>query len=352
MVSEMKNIFIRNYSTSFICALIFVLCTFLISCGQESEEKTAEAVLSARNFLTKKNCEKALSAILEDAGSDTDAAYLTTLASAYACKGGYSTTKFFTDDISLFSSVNNSVLGGLTKFSTSSSMDAPDNEEYENLQLAIDTLLYSGGLSASKNPTSVKRTEKLDVDDAGNIDAFLMYLIMAQLGKYLYFYGDSSSTGLKGSGAGSNGCLFPYDGSINIKTNFPAPLDNATLGAILASPIPDTGSCTTAADGHPDMTSLSSTVETKRLCQGVVLMNNFLDIFPKVLSRISYDDLDVLNNVEGLINTAKNNIYVSVAGDMDSTFAITSQEKCEADYAVDNTKLQVYFVALFETQFI
>ncbi len=320
----------------------------LISCS--SSTSVDDSIYEAKVYLSDKKCDLALAA-LSGITAPKNGRYLQTLASAYACKAGFSEITFFTTDIEKFG--NPSPFGGTTLFSTSSSMDAPDNASYVNLQKAIDTLLYAGGISKiDEDPTAAARAALLASDEAKDINAQLMYLILAQLGKYLSYYGNSSDVGYKGGGSETNACLYNYDGTINVTYNLDIDGDNSvdtgtmTLDLLIAALglTGATGSCDDVGKGHADLNSVA------RLCQGAVLMNSFLDIFPAVIASMDGDKFDSFSTIDSLITEVKQ--YVTAPIGFADAFVIYNQTQCEADYEADTEGLEVYFVFLFETLFL
>ncbi|MEI8346231.1 MAG: hypothetical protein WCG27_02105, partial [Pseudomonadota bacterium] len=239
------------------------------------------------------------------------------------------------------------VLGGAARFSTSSSMDDPDNYKYKDLQQAIDLLLYAGDIDSADNPTVARRANFFSTQESDDINAMLMYLLMVQIGKYTYYYGNSSAGGIKGAGTQANKCFTMYTG-INITYNIGAgDVGGGTLLDFLG--LSQTGSCDSVTNGHSKLIAPTANATiAKRLCQGVVLLNNFLDVFPEVVDNVSSTDLDVLKNLKAQI--LKVTSYVK-APDISTVKTVQSQAKCEAENATPFDNLQVYFVFYYEMLF-
>ena len=127
---------------------IFFLLSFFL-CGYEPEEERANAVLSANIELSSGNCNEAITALSEVPFSWKDPTFLRTFSLAYACKGNFDVLTLFSDDIPLFASVNDSVFGGLTKFSTFNDMSLPTDSDYKNMETALN-YLYAGGIESDK----------------------------------------------------------------------------------------------------------------------------------------------------------------------------------------------------------
>jgi hypothetical protein len=308
---------------------------FLASCGADREVEIADAIEKANICLSSKDCDCAINTLELLGRQNTNADYLKTLAAGYACKSGYTSPNFFSNDLGLLDSSN--LLGSMTSFSTSSSMDAPDNEQYGELQKAIDILIYAGGLATDQNPTPAKRSANFSATDAGDINSQLLFMMMAQLGKYFFYYGDASG-GIKAAGSVSgNLCLADYDDGAGIEYDL---LDNT-----------DTGACVSGGgNGHPDFGAAGS-LNVSRMCEGIVLFNNFLDTFPSVIAAIGGSDFDELSGIETTIDTYKTNI-TDVRASASDVVQVTSQAKCEADNAASDAELQVYFVFIFELLFL
>ena len=319
----------------YINKLTFILLLLFIGggCSQSTDEKVAEAILSANIHLSSSNCSSAIS-ILEDVGrQNSNASYLKTLASAYACAAGFNELTFFGKDLGDFT--------GLTGASTlsTSAMSAADDTQYESLQTAIDILLYAGGIASTKNPPAALRQTHFNSNDAGDINAQLMYMLMAQLGKFSYYYGNTNSLGAKGEGAqGSNTCFFDYDNAITFNpaaTTMAAYLDGLAAG----------NNCGSAGTGHNDFNPAATKVA--RLCQGVVLLNNFTDIFPDVISSFAGDNFNVMAGLEVLIDGYKADV-INADPDIATILAVQSQARCESENSGTDRYLQLYYAFMYE----
>lgn len=339
-------------------SLALLLSTLLVltGCGASDTEKRLDSVLNAIYYIEQGECDKAITE-LEGVGRDlTNFEYVEALASAYACKAGYTTPGLFADITSTFGTP--SILGGLTKFTNSPVSVNPDSDvRHQALADAINVLLYAGNISASTEPTTVERAKYFTTSQAGDINSFLFYLVMEQVGRYAYWYGNSSSTGVKGSGTStnSNSCLFNYDSTIagvQYDANGDGTNEVYTIGDLLfltdqtAAPL---GACsavnnTTDPTGHPDM-GVNSTItatQVARLCEGVVLMNVFFDTISGVLSGVG-GTLGTIDTT--LIDEFKGYIDATVSGGT----SILNQANCETNYASNTDNLQIYFVLVYET---
>ncbi len=323
------NVLVRNL---ILISSIFVL----FSCGQTSDEKRKSAILTAKNYLTLRECDKALETLAHVGIDNKNARYLQTLSSAYACKADYSEPVFYGKNLLLVDSTSTGFLGSLTKFNTSK-ISAPDDPSFVLLQTAIDTLLYAGGLVT---PSSAGREDVFEENDAGDINAQLLYMLLTQLGKYFYFYGNANPTdGIKGTGTSLNGnsngytntCLYTYV--------------QATSLAAIAQGI--TGSCTVANNtGHPLIVNASSTTKVKRMCQGIVLFNNLIDVITNMDFPSSAGSIDTVGS------TLQTTLTTLCSFAQSSTICtIKSQSQCEEDFASDLNSLESFFAIIFENLF-
>lgn len=330
--------------------LRFLLCFLLIfvSCGKkEGDELRDDAITEADFFLTDGRCQEAID-VLEAAGRNSrNGRFTKKLATAYACRAGFNTALFFDNDIELIATAH-SELGGLTRFKVSQMMDAPDNESYEDMKEAIDLLLYAGGLSHSQNPSSEARREALGAEAGQDVDALLMYLVMNHFGQYLYYYGNTSSSGQKGVRvAADNKCLVAYD---NLTFDNPIVPGVSDLYDYLDVESSDTCSSTNATDGHPDLGAIGS-LNIARMCEGVTLLNNFLEIFPKVIAEFGGADFDDLDGVDTVLNAAKD-ILVAAEPSTINVTRVKSQALCESQNESTDENLQFYMATLIEGIFL
>ncbi len=313
------------------------LCFIFLSCGRSTEDEKEAAIISAQNYLTSGNCQDAIDVLVAAGSDDKNADYLKTLSSAYACKAGFSEITFFSLDAPKITTVENSALGGLSLFSTSA-MSTSTDTSFTNLQIAIDTLLYAGGLADTSDPTPAKRAEIFPAIDAGNINIQVLYMLFAQLGKFVKYYGNTKD-GIKGTGDGASRCLVNYD-------------DAAINAYLLTLPGQKLGTCEANGDGanpsvgHLDFGARGS-LNVARLCKGVVLLNNIFTILPYVL-------LDIGSSIGGLkdfdmttLGTIRDTV-IALGAEYAPIASVLSQKKCEADNAADDKYLQYYYAYFFE----
>lgn len=318
--------------------LFAFLSLLLFSCGKNADEKTADAILSANISLSKSDCQAAITTLEENGRVNNSAAYLKTLASAYACRAGYSTTVFFSDDLS--KAVSPAPLGGTATFSTSQKTfqnPLQNDASFIDLQTAIDILLYAGGIALTTEPTTTERKKYFSTLEVGDIDALLLYMEFVQLGRFLYVYGNSSALGVKGGGNSGNNCLTSY-------SNAPAPVKAALIASGL------TCNSINSSNSQLDGTLTASTRKT-RLCQGVVLLNGVLALLPSLVSSVlPASQQDAANTALDSVTTAKA-LLVTLDPSIGQVLSTQSQAACEDDSIVSVSSIESYYAGLFESVF-
>lgn len=330
--------------------LVFTLFFVLVSCGKNTDEKTADATLSANIALSKGDCQAAINTLEANGRANNNAPYLKTLASAYACRAGYSTVTFFTSDLS--KTIIPTPLGGVTTYTTSQvTVQNPlqNDQKFKDLQTGIDILLYAGGINPTTEPTSAERKKYFSASVAEDIDAQLLYMILVQLGKYMYVYGDASVAGVKAGGAASNNCFTDYP---NVDSSSAGPAHNGNITAILAA-LP--GACKVKTSSHAQLDSslVSAATRKIRLCQGVVLLNGALTLLPNVVRSIfsvPADQAAVLAAVASIDTTAKGTLTAAYPA-IGQVINTQSQAACEDNSIVTVESLESYFAVMFESAF-
>jgi len=314
--------------------LSIILSLFIfISCARKSDEETAVAIDKAQAYLSSNRCQDAID-VLEEGGLETDnPIFVQVYASGYACLSGFSEITFFADDISLVdSSSNTSFFQSLTKFSTSEETSV-DSASYTNLLRAINIVLSSGG---GTSPSQVARTNLYGTRKAGDIGTQGLYMLIAQLGKYLHFYGNVDSTGVKGSGTAGSQCFVQYD--------------DATAQTAVGA-FPGTNACDVGDAGNPELSLVvANLAKTKsRMCEGLMLITNLSDILGNIVLADS-DSLGDLKDVKTLVNSFTSSFSSSPDADYTALIATTKQSVCESYVSTPAkfAKLQQMYVALFE----
>ena len=316
--------------------LLLILMIFIFSsCGKKAENEVKSNLISAEILLSKSECQNAI-ALLEGMGrQNKNARYLKLLSSAYACRAGYSTTVFFGTDIALTSTP--APLGGISRYSTSQkTFSAPliEDPKFDDLQEAINILLYAGGLSSTTEPTSATRAALFSQDEASDINSQMAYMMFVQLGRFFKVYADTDANGVKGAGSASNVCFTDYS-TINAQVEF-----------ILTN---QQGACKVKNSPHAQLDSaLVSTDDRRaRLCQGVVLLNGILEVLPSILVSAGGGDLDDIASVTTDIDTAKDALETAYPA-IGPVLTVLSQSNCETDAAITTQTLESYYATIFE----
>ncbi len=299
------------------------------ACSQTPEEAATSAIDQALYHLSQPTpeCQKAIDVLEDIDDQDKNPRYLQALASAYACRGGFSELTLF-DEVDTIESDFDEFLGSLAALSTSEQTEA-ESDEFADLQRAIDILLYAGGKTT---PSAAQQKAVFGARQGGNLNLQALYMILVQLGRYARWYGDTNDTGNKGSGSAANTCFFDYGaGALAVATGHGG--GNA---------------CVAGNSGHVDLdyAGVGTAVAQRRLCQGAMLINNMVDILDNT-TLSSNDSIGEIANLSAMIDP-----YLATASaldpDMDDFIATLSQEDCEDLVAADDDVAELYFASLFE----
>jgi hypothetical protein len=317
--------------------ILFLIMLMSFSCGKSDSEKTEAAIISANIYLSKGNCQAAIDVMEANGRKTSHAHYLKVLSSAYACRSGYSVINFFATDLAL--TVTPAPFGGTTLYSTAqvtTSSPLQNNQSFTDSQTAISLLLYAGGIPSTIEPTAAERSKYFTTDEAADINSQLLFMMLAQLGKYMHVYGNGDAVGIKGGGSGPNLCFTDYtDAGIT------APLVLAAIGVLQ-------GTCNTASKAtHPELSSaIVAATRKMRLCQGVVLLNGIFNILPSVIGQLS---------TQGAAITAAASVATLLLQTADPSIGIVAttinQSSCEDNSNVPVAKLETYFAIMFESIF-
>lgn len=319
--------------------LVFVLL-FTIGCGKKTDDEIIDdAINNANRALSKRDCQTAIDTLESIGRKNSDARYLIVLASAYACRGGYNELILFANDFANISTSN--ALGGLTLFSTSDDMTSPSDSEYTDLQTAFEILVFAGGLSTSANPDSDQRRAIFGNAKGGDIDAFIMYISMVQLGRFLRYYGNiNTTTGQKGGGAASHNCLLNYQ---NIPFDVGGNISTLIGGAT-------TGNCNALDDGNDEL-GLQASINVSRACQGVVLLNNFLNVLPAVLDSYTGNELAEIDAIRTTLQSFDVALLAALGANPEVA-SVKSQTLCESQNSAIQDFLEIYYALRFEQLFL
>ncbi len=319
------------------CSILFLSFLLLFSsCGKNAKERTQSAVLSANISLSKGNCQEAIDVLEANGRDERDAEYLKTLASGYACRAGFKVTTFFASDLGKTSTP--APLGGATLYSTSQvavSGSLQNDSVFKDMQTAIDLLYYAGGFSASTEPTSIERAKYFTGNEAADINSQMVFMMLAQLGKYMEVYANAGTTGVKGSGSASNKCFTDYGHITN----------NNVKTALANMP----GACKVTNSSHTQLDSglISASVRRTRLCQGVVLANGILDVLPAVVASAGGGDLSSISSLTTNIQSFKSAL-VTADPSIGTVSTVLSQYNCENDTSITDATIESYFAIIFE----
>ena len=320
-------------------ALILSLLILLYSCAKTPAEKVDAAIDQALTYLSDDKCTKAID-LLEGVGRDLEnPIYLQVLASAYACRASYSEIIFLSSEISKIDSSAANLMKSLTTLILSNET-AANSAKYVDLQEAIDVLLYVD----SSQPSQVAREAKYGPRKAGDMGVQALFLALTQVGKFLDFYGNVDALGAKGAGLPS----VDEQGAIasNCFVEYTEARSLVFLGAGGGSVCNDMAS----DDGHPDLSFAAPSLVTtkKRMCQGLMLVTNVIDILENITlpASSSYGDL---TNVATTVSALKS--AITTADPTLSTLVdTTSQADCETlvANASEFDNLQFIYALLFE----
>lgn len=323
----------KKISLAFQVFVFLTLPVFLSGCGETSDEEVGRAILKANQLLTTRQCNEAIRT-LESVGRRNDhGPYLFTLASAYACRAGYSELRLFADDLSKIG--DPSLFGGFTRFTGADSWDDLDSSSYFDLREAIEILKYAGGQSRLQNPSTQVLRSQIG-EWSGDIFGSTLYMSLVQLGRYLFFLGDVDdlNPGVK------QRCLLHYDDSDPILVSY---FDSAGAGAGGSECESTTHMTANSALGTP------GDYDVEMICQGIVLLNTLRTYIPLVLAGYSGSDLDDVDDLLDDLNDLIDNIPPQVNFNTD-LLQVTSVSAC-VELNADDQDLQYFFAAIFEPFF-
>jgi hypothetical protein len=315
-----------------------LVLTFLFSCGLSEEQKVKRAISEANFFLTKRKCAEAKKALDSVSYQSDNPDYIKMYASMYGCKAGYSELDdLFGGNIGNVDATAGGFLSSLAGLNTSNET-APDSTSFTNLMSGIDTLLSSG---SSAQPSATNRESKFGSRHGTDINMQAIYMILIALGKWTAYYGDGSGDGTKGSG-GNHNCFIDY-------TNGKASTAVTTLGT--------TSVCTMNNSGSPDidLAGANATART-RLCNGIILYNNLLDILGNITLSGS-SELGDLGSVDTIMDQIYNAAEFAEGGIPPGSSAVstlrtvTSQSFCEDSANVTDDELQIFYAIMMETAY-
>lgn len=311
--------------------LILWILLLLASCAKSPSEETDEAIDVALTYLSSNKCDAAID-ILEGVGRDpSNAVYLQVLASSYACRANYSEIDFLGTQVSTIQSSAAGLMKSLALLRLSAETEA-DSDEYKDLRVGLGVVLNVDG----NQPSQVRREAKYGPRKAGDMGLQALFLSLTQLGKFLHYYGNVNvTTGVKGGGAKPSKCFVTYT--------------TAQAQAFVGTGV--TGACTAGTlIGHPDLSLAvaDQPVTKRRLCEGLMLVTNVIDILANVTLPNS-SSLGDLAAVKTTVAAIKTNI-TTVAPALEPLLTTTSQAECESlvSTATEFDNLQLIYAMLFE----
>jgi hypothetical protein len=323
---------------------IYIFISLLLfSCGKTTDEKTASAILSANIYLGKGDCQPAIDILEANGRQDRNARYLKVLSSAYACRAGFSVVTFFTSDLGI--TATPAPLGGASIYSTSlvtTTSPLQSDFKFRDLQTAIDILLYAGGIPSTEEPTSHERTRYFTASEAADIDSQLLFMMFAQLGKYMHYYGNGSAAGLKGAGVpAANKCFTDYNAAHAGGTA-------AVKAVVQALPV----SCRSGSESaHAELAlAVNAATRKTKLCQGVVILNGIFNILPSVVASAT----GTLATQTAAVTAAATGASTALNA-ADPTIGLVAstinQTVCEDNTNVPPAKIETYFAFMYESLF-
>jgi hypothetical protein len=319
--------------------LVFILILLFSSCAKTPTEEALEAVDIAQTYLSQDECQKAID-ILEELGRQTDnAIYLQVLASAYACRAGFSEIDFIANDVEDIDSDAADLMKSLSILSLSYESEA-NSSQYQDILTALNILLTIN----SNQPSQSERNTTFGPRKAGDMGMQALFLTIVQFGKFLNFYGNVSATGVKGGGAANTDEQGPTASNCFVEYTYASATTYLTGAG---------GTCNNMAsdDGHPNMSFAVADLATtkQRMCEGLMLVTNLIDI----LNNITISDnssLGALADVVDTVNTIKTTAIAADAS-LGTLLNTTSQSTCETLVANNSEfdNLQYIYALIFET---
>jgi hypothetical protein len=194
----------------------------------------------------------------------------------------------------------------------------------EENSVSINTILNS-----TTTVGQVARTTEFGTRKAGDLGVQALILNIVNLGKFLHYYGNVDTNGVKGSGSGTNSCFLNYND----------PRAQALTGA-------STGACTVDNDGSLDLDQ-STAAGKRRICEGAMLLTNTIDILDN-LDLSNSSTLSKLEDVSAQVNTYKT---AATAAGLGAIINMTSQSDCETYLQTPGQLLDMefFYALVFDT---
>lgn len=302
-------------------SFILIILLIVSACGKNTVEKTDEAIDIALTHLSARECDDALE-VLQDLGMQADnGVYLQVLASAYACKAGFDEITFVANDLqNMVTTSGQTIFKSLATMSLSAETEA-DSLEYSAIKTGLNIILDS----TSASPAQADRNAKFGSRKGGDMGVQALILGLVNFGKFLRYYGNADSTGVKGTLPGSD-CFINYN--------------DPRAQLVIAGG--SSGACNANNEGHPDLDQTTADGK-RRMCEGLVLLTNTLD----VLNNIDFSNSSTLSKFDTVKSKVNDFKSAAAAAGLGSIMDMTSQDDCEAFVAVPAQLLDLeYFYAL------
>lgn len=309
---------------------LFFIFILLFSCAKTPEQEIISAKKEALYFLTEEECTSAKN-ILDTVTPDSDdASYHSIYASVYQCYAGLKQLDIIDDLSSLSAPSVSSLWGTLAAFGLAQIETTADSTAYSNTMLAINTLLNSDG---GTSPSAANRITVFGEQAAGDMNLQLLLLITVELGKFLKYYGQAGTDGAKGGANGGAGCLAAYN------------------DATAANHADDSSACSNPGTESTSEMATGNVDYVRRLCEGVVLFNNYADVLSNISFSSNSSELGDLSDVGALLTN-----MVSIANGLEPAAvsayeSIQSQNACETlanTNATQKNYLERYFALLLD----
>jgi hypothetical protein len=309
-------------------AIFIFLFQLITSCGQSPEMEAGNRILEANLFLSSGKCTEALNTLNQVDSDKRDYYFYQTYSSAYACLADYKEIDFITQ----LSSINSAAFfKSLAAFATSIEVD-PLSDGFTKLREAIRTIFY---LSTDLGKQNSHRVTEYGSSKGEDLSIQALLQIIAYTGKFLYYFGNASSVGVKGGGAATNKCFIDYT--------------TATAQTFHANNISSLGACNGVAKGHAELAASNSN-KFARLCDFIVHLNHVFDILGNV-TLPNDERFDSFTDVTTSLTTAKNQAISDLpAGTLTSLLSFYDYESCVtyASNASNLSNVELYFLAIVE----
>lgn len=303
------------------CLPFLLIFTLLISCGNNPQEEATQAIDQALTLLSAGKCDQAIKLLEDLKDQEKNPVYIKTYASAFACRAGFNMIKFvdrdlpLIDDTALFKSVSDLSYSDETEV---------DSLAYQNMWAAL--LVLGAGNDFDQDTRDAQFGPRHGEDMGIQV---LVYSLMT-LGKYLNWYGNVDGDGNKGQGTNTNSCYLNY-------AYGPA--------VTVVNALPASNECQATNDGHPD---LNGADKIERMCEGLTLITNILDVINKI-DLSSSDTFDDLIEVRDEVNSYRTAADAASVGYL---LDVTSPTECQdlLANASDMNNAELLFALVLEQE--